>query len=146
MKLSSAFKAFAILAYFVIILKGTMISLPMFIYLLFTLVDWGTTQQIFSALAFLGLILYFSHPVFLSPKKKLLIDSIVFVCLASPIVYRLLSSHPGLFNYSLFVIPVVSFGLLFLTALILLGRQATKKEIEKATEDKLPGDATEQFH
>jgi hypothetical protein len=124
MKLSSVFKAFAVLAYFFIFLKGTMISLPMVIYLLFTLVDWGTTQQLFSTLAFLGLILYFSHPVFLSPKKKLLIDSIVFLCLASPVVYRLLSSHPGLHNYPLFVIPVVCFGLLFLTALVLVGRQA----------------------
>jgi hypothetical protein len=133
MKLSSAFKAFAILAYFIIFLKGTMISLPMVIYLLFTLVDWGTTQQIFSSLAFLGLILYFSHPVFLSPRKKLLVDSIVFLCLASPIVYRLLSSHPGLYNYPLFVIPVVCFGMLFLTALILLARQAFgKKPVEES--------------
>lgn len=137
MRLSSVFKAFAILAYFIIILKGSMISLPLFVYLLFTLVDFGTTQQVFSAVAFLGLLIYFSHPVFISPKKKFLIDSLVFACLSAPIVHRLLSSHPGLYNYPLFVIPVVSFGLLFLTALILVGRDAfdekTTEELEKET-------------
>lgn len=136
MKLTSVLKAFAIAAYFLIILKGTMISLPLLVYLLFTLVDWGTTQQIFSILAFLGLLLYFSHPVFLSPKKKFMVDSVVFACLASPIAYRLLSPHPGLENYPLFVIPVVAFGVLFLAALTILGRRAFEKTGEKPAPNK----------
>lgn len=135
MKLPSVFKAFAILAYFIIFLKGTMISLPMFIYLLFTLVDIGSTQQIFSAIAFLGLIIYFSHPVFLSPRKKFFIDSFVFLCLSSPVAYRMLLVHPGLYNYPLFVIPVVCFALLFSTALILSGWNALKKQPETTKEE-----------
>ena len=134
MRLSSVFKAFAILAYFIIILKGSMISLPLFVYLLFTLVDFGTTQQLFSAVAFLGLLIYFAHPVFISARKKFLIDSFVFLCLAAPVAHRLLSSHPGLHNDPLFVIPVVCFGLLFLTALILLGKQAMREKKAKVVE------------
>lgn len=135
MKLTSAFKAFAILAYFVIFLKGTMISLPMFIYLLFTLVDFGTTQQVFSALAFLGLIIYFSHPVHINPRTKFFLDSFIFLCLSSPIVYRLLSEHPDLYNYPLFVIPVVCFALFFLTALLLLGKNALKTKPQEVPEE-----------
>ncbi|HUC82512.1 MAG TPA: hypothetical protein VMR70_16515 [Flavisolibacter sp.] len=127
MRLPSVFKALAILAYFIIVLKGTLISLPLFVYLLFTLVDFGTTQQVFSAVAFLGLLIYFSHPVVISTRKKFLIDCFVFLCLSAPIAYRLLSSHPGLYNYPLFVIPVVCFGLLFLTALIILGQRALRQ-------------------
>jgi hypothetical protein len=138
MRLSSVFKAFAILAYFVIFLKGTMISLPLFVYLLFTLVDFGTTQQIFSAIAFLGLLIYFAHPVFISMRKKFLIDSFVFLCLSAPIAYRLLSSHPGLYNYPLFVIPVVSFGLLFITALTLVGKQALAEKANPKAKDAAP--------
>ncbi|HEX8315212.1 MAG TPA: hypothetical protein VF609_09470 [Flavisolibacter sp.] len=135
MKLPSVFKAFAILAYFVIFLKGTMISLPMFIYLLFTLTDFGTMQQIFSVIAFLGLIIYFSHPLALSPKQKFFLDSFVFLCLSAPVIYRLLSVHRDLYNYPLFVIPVVCFALLFLTALILLGRTALKRNQQEALEE-----------
>ena len=51
MKFSSILKEVAILFYFVIFLQGSMVSLPMFVYLLFTVAEFGTTEQILAAIA-----------------------------------------------------------------------------------------------
>lgn len=119
MKLSSVLKEFAILFYFVIFLKGSMVSLPMFVYLLFTVADFGTTEQIFAAIALFGLIIHFLHLSFKSKTKKVIVDIFVFACLLSPLIYRMLAVPFERFNYSWFLIPAIGFAALYITTLVI---------------------------
>lgn len=123
MKLSSILKEVAILFYFIIFLQGSMVSLPMFVYLLFTVADFGTTEQIFAAIALLGLIIHFLHLSFKSKIKKVIVDVFVFACLLSPLIQRMLSVSIERFNYSLFLIPAISFAVLYLATLVLRVRE-----------------------
>jgi hypothetical protein len=119
MKLSSILKEFAILFYFVIFLQGSMVSLPMFVYLLFTVADFGTTEQIFAAIALFGLIIHFLHLSFKSKTKKVIVDIFVFACLLSPLIQRMLAVPFARFNYSWFLIPAVGFVSLYLATLVI---------------------------
>ena len=96
-----------------------MVSLPMFVYLLFTVVDFGTTEQIFAAVALFGLIIHFLHLSFESKTKKVIVDIFVFACLLSPLIQRMLAVPLERFNYSWFLIPAIAFASLYLATLVL---------------------------
>ena len=119
MKLSSILKEVAILFYFVIFLQGSMVSLPMFVYLLFTVADFGTTEQIFAAIAMFGLIIHFLHLSFKNKIKKLAVDLFVFACLLSPIIQRMVMLPLERFNYTLFILPALCFTIFYLVTLVL---------------------------
>lgn len=96
-----------------------MVSLPMFVYLLFTVADIGTTEQIFAAIALFGLIIHFFHLSFESKTKKVIVDIFVFACLLSPLIQRMLAIPLERFSYSWFLIPAIGFVSLYLTTLII---------------------------
>ena len=120
MKLSSILKELAVFCYFVIFLKGSVVSLPMFVYLLFTVADFGTIQQLFSAIAFVGLIIHFLHLWFRSRTKKFIADSFVFACLLAPILEKLFTIPLERFNYTLFLVPGLAFVLFYTAGLALM--------------------------
>ena len=133
MKFSSILKEVAILFYFVIFLQGSMVSLPMFVYLLFTVAEFGSTEQILAAIALFGLIIHFLHLTFKNKIKKVVVDLFVFACLLSPLIQRMLSVSLERFNYSLFLIPAISFAVLYLITLIIRTVHAFKPEVEEKT-------------
>ena len=123
MKLSSILREVAVLVYFFIFFKGTYVSFPMILYLLFTVGDFGTAQQVFSGIAFIGLIIHFLHPNFKSKTRKLVVNALVFLFLLTPMVQKLFTLPLARFNYRWFLIPAIAFTLLYLASLFLLFQQ-----------------------
>lgn len=117
MKRLKTLKILSIICYLLIILMGSMIGLPFFGWLLFTLFDFGNVDQLFAILAVLGLCISFA--TFNSPRtlKVLLSDIICFILLASPLIRRMTAVPIELFNYSAFVIPASMFCLFYILSL-----------------------------
>jgi hypothetical protein len=123
MKLSSILREIAVLVYFFIFFKGTYVSFPMILYLLFTVGDFGTAQQVFSGIAFVGLIIHFLHPTFKSKTKKLVVNALVFLFLLTPMVQKLFTLPLERFNYRWFLLPAIAFTVLYLASLFFLFKQ-----------------------
>ena len=123
MKVSSILREIAVLVYFFIFFKGTYVSFPMILYLLFTVGDFGTAQQIVSGIALTGLIIHFWHPTFKSKTRKLVVNAIVFLFLLTPMVQKLLTLPLERFLYEWFLLPAVCFITLYVASLLLLAKQ-----------------------
>lgn len=117
MRQIKTFKIISIVSYLLIILMGQVIGLPFFLWLLFTLFDFGNTDQFFAFLGVLGLTI--SCKTFSSTRtsRVLLFDIISFMLLASPIVRRLTAIPIGLFDYAAFIIPTLIFCLSYCVSL-----------------------------
>ncbi|MEI7586418.1 hypothetical protein [Runella sp.] len=113
MKQEKTFKIIAVISYLLIILMGDMIGLPFFIWLLFTLVDFGNTDQLFAFLSVIGLTIIFMKLNSTRTLQIVLIDIVCFLLLAAPIVRRLTLVPIEKFNYLAFIIPMVIFVLLY---------------------------------
>ncbi len=111
------FKIIAVISYLLIILMGDMIGLPFFIWLLFTLVDFGNTDQLFAFLSVIGLTIIFMKLSSTRTLKMVLIDIVCFLLLAAPIVRRMAVVPIEKFNYLTFIIPMVIFVLLYLLSI-----------------------------
>ncbi len=100
-----------------------MIGLPFFIWLLFTLFDFGNFDQLFAFLGIIGLTINFV--IFNSTRtfKILLLDIIGFILLASPLIRRLTAIPIQKFNYLAFIIPTTIFGLFYIISLYFSVRQ-----------------------
>jgi hypothetical protein len=109
MKQEKAFKIIAIVSYLLIILMGDMIGLPFFLWLLFTLFDFGNIDQLFAFLASTGLVINFITLNSARTLKTLLLDILCFGLLFSPILKRLTSVPIEKFNYLDFTIPTTIF-------------------------------------
>jgi hypothetical protein len=112
-KQEKTFKIIAVISYLLIILMGDMIGLPFFIWLLFTLVDFGNTDQLFAFLSVIGLTIIFMKLNSTRTLQIVLIDIVCFLLLAAPIVRRLTLVPIEKFNYLAFIIPMVIFVLLY---------------------------------
>ena len=123
MKLSSILREVAVLVYFFIFFKGTYVSFPMILYLLFTVGDFGTAQQVFSGIAFIGFIIHFWHPSFKSKTKKLVVNGLVFIFLLTPMIQKLFTLPLERFNYRWFLLPAIAFTVLYLGSLALSFQQ-----------------------
>ena len=137
MKLSSILREVAVLIYFFIFFKGTYVSFPMILYLLFTVGDFGTAQQVFSGIAFIGLIIHFWHPSFKSKTKKLVVNGLVFIFLLTPMVQKLFTLPLKLFSYRWFLMPALAFTFLYLGSLMLLfqEKQQARKQLKTGKEE-----------
>ena len=102
---------------------GQMIGLPFFVWLLFTLIDFGNPDQIFAFIGVLGLTICFITFTSTRTLKILVLDIICFMLLASPIVRRLTAVPVELFNYLSFIIPTIIFGLFYIFSLYFSIRQ-----------------------
>jgi len=123
MKLSSILREVAIIVYFLIFVKGLYINFPLIAYLLFTLGSFGTDEQIFSSIAFLGIFVHFFHPNYRKKTTKLMINGMVFLFLLTPVVHQLFTLPLDRFNYRWFLIPGISFFVMYAVSLALLGRE-----------------------
>jgi len=96
---------------------GDTIGLPFFMWLLFTLLAFGSADQLFAFFGVAGLILNF---VILNSKKTLQIimqDVLGFMLLASPLIRRLTEVPIDKFNYPAFIIPTAMFVLFYIGSL-----------------------------
>ncbi len=123
------FKIFAIVAYLFIILMGSMIGMPLFLWLLFTSFDFGNSDQIFAIAAVLGLILsVFTILNSVQNLKILLLDILCFLLLASPIIRRMTEVPLKQFNYWAFILPTTLFVSMYL---LLIGISIWKFKLAK---------------
>ena len=113
------FKIISIVAYLLIILMGDMIGLPFFIWLLFTLFDFGNEDQFFAGLAVIGLSVTFFKMNSTRNLKIVLIDIASFALMAAPIVHRLTTIPIEKFNYLAFIIPLTIFALFYFLSIYL---------------------------
>ena len=125
------FKIIAIISYLLIILMGEMIGLPFFVWLLFTLFDFGNTDQLFAFLAVIGLTISFIKFNSAPTLKRILFDIVCFVLLASPIISRLIAVPIEKFNYLAFIIPTTIFALFYIISIYFSVRQYL--QIQKAS-------------
>ena len=102
---------------------GSIIELPFFVWLLFTLFDFGNQDQLFALLGVSGLI---TNLIILNKTrtfKLLMLDIICFLLLASPIIRRLTAIPIEKFNYLTFLIPTTIFSLFYIFSLCFSVRQ-----------------------
>ena len=102
---------------------GGMIGLPFFLWLLFTLLDFGNIDQVFAFLGVLGLTISFMTFNSTRTLKVLLLDIISFVLLSTPIIRRMTAVPIELFNYLAFIIPTTLFGLFYIFSIYFSVRQ-----------------------
>ena len=118
MKLQKIFRAIAIIFYLSIILSGQMIVLPLIIWLLFTLFDFGDIDQLFALIAIIGLFLICFNFNKDRTRKVLSLDLLCFFLLISPLVKLMTAVPIELFNYTAFIMPAVLFVLFYITSLL----------------------------
>ncbi|NRS92480.1 hypothetical protein HNQ03_001555 [Chryseobacterium sp. 16F] len=106
---------FGLISYSLIILNGSMIALPFFFWLLFTIFDFGNIDQLFAIFALVGIILNFTKL-----KNYVPIALISFILMLSPILSRLYQVPNHLFNYNGFKIPLLLYFISFSTMISLL--------------------------
>jgi hypothetical protein len=123
LKRVKAFKLVAIISYLLIILMGEMIGLPFFVWLLFTLFDFGNVDQIFALFGVIGLTICFATFNSVRTLKVLVLDVICFMLLASPLIRRMTAIPIEKFNYLAFIIPTTIFGLFYIFSLYFSVRQ-----------------------
>ena len=116
-------KLISIVSYLLIILMGSMIGLPFFFWLLFTLFDFGNIDQLFAFLGVIGLTITFINRNKNRTLTILLIDIICFLLLASPLVRRMTAIPIEKFNYLAFIIPTTIFGLFYIFSFYFSVRQ-----------------------
>jgi uncharacterized membrane protein len=118
MKYLKTFQAIAVVAYFLIILRGQMVGAPFVFWLAFTVFYFGTIDQLFAILAVAGLVIIFKNRNKSRTLKILLMDLLCFILLAAPIIGRLTAVPLALFNYNAFIIPTGIFVLGYLVSLV----------------------------
>ena len=122
------FKIIAIVSYFLIILMGEMIGLPFFLWLIFTLFDFGNIDQIFALFAIVGLTICFIKINSTRTLNIVMLDILCFVLLASPIVRRMTVVPLEKFNYLAFIIPTTCFVLFYFISIFFSVRQNQQRQ------------------
>ncbi len=123
MKIYKIAKLISIVSYLLIMLMGSIIELPFFVWLLFTFFDFGNPDQLFAFLGVSGLIINFIILNKTKTLKILALDIVCFLLLASPIIRRLSAVPIEKFNYLTFIIPTAIFGLFYIFSLCFSVRQ-----------------------
>jgi hypothetical protein len=119
-------KLISISAYLLIILSGQMIGVPFFMWLLFTMLDFGNVNQPYALLAVIGLTIIF---VTLNRKKTssiLLLDIVSLLLMISPIAKRMTAVNINLFNHWAFIVPSTVFIVFYLISLGFTVRQYSR--------------------
>ena len=123
MKASKIFKLIEIISYLLIILLGQMIGLPFFIWLLFTLFDFGNPDQLFAFLGIVGLTITFINRNKNRNLTIFLLDIFCLLLLACPIIRRMTAIPIEEFNYLAFIIPTLLFILFYIISIYFSVRQ-----------------------
>ena len=109
----SKLRTFSLIAYLCIILKGQMIGLPFFIWLPISLFNFWNLDQLFSLLAVIAFVIILLNRKDDETAKRVMLDLVCFLLLASPIIGRLVAVPIEMFNYLEFIIPTTLFFLLY---------------------------------
>ncbi len=118
-KTRTIFRTLSILSYCFIMLNGQMIALPFIFFIVFTMFGSEGTQTAATSIAsFSGLLLLLYLLMFKISKGIILIELGIFILLCASLIDRLTSVPIELFNYSLFIIPVISFVICYLLSII----------------------------
>jgi hypothetical protein len=121
MKINNIIKILSIVFYCLIILKGSMIALPFFIYLFFNMLCLGTISQIItSIIGVLGLIIVMKQMKLDLTFKRIFIEFLGLIMLTVPLIERVNSAPIELFHYLTFKIPTILFLILYLVSLCIL--------------------------
>lgn len=99
-----ALRLTALFSYSLILLKGSMIYIPLIFWLLFTAFDFGTTDQIFALSGCVGLIISITNW-----KSKWYLMLLSLVLLLFPVVFRITKVGYEPFDYLGFQIPFIIF-------------------------------------
>ena len=97
-------KNISILSYLLIILAGQMIGLPFFLWLIYTIFDFGNIDQLFAILGIMGIGLNYTKW-----KNSILVMIISFFLMLSPLISRLMQVPLEKFNYLSFLVPLIVF-------------------------------------
>ena len=108
---------------------GQMIGLPFFLWLLFTMFDFGSIDQLVALLAIVGLVIICVNHSKIRTSKILMLDLVCFVLLASPLVRRMTAVSTELFNYLSFIIPTALFALFYTASLFFGCKQYSQVKI-----------------
>jgi hypothetical protein len=131
-KTRTIFRVLSILSYCFIMLNGQMIALPFIFFIVFTMFGSEGSQTAATSIAsFVGLLLLLYLLRFKKSRRIILIELGVFILLCAPLIDRLTSVPIELFNYSLFIIPVISFVTCYIISIIF-----SLKEIKNNSADK----------
>lgn len=114
----------SIVSYLLIILVGQMIGLPFIFWLIFTVFDFGNTDQLFAIFGVIGVGINLTKW-----KNKKLLTIVSFALMLSPIISRLTQVQIEMFDYLAFEIPLTIFIIAYLIFIVL-------NMIEKKTECK----------
>ena len=106
----------AIFFYLFLILNGQMIGLPFFIWLLYTLFDFGNSDQLFAFVAVAGLVLICINHNKTRTVNLLIGDIFYFFLLSSPLARRMTAVPIELFYDGAFLIPAALFPLFYLAS------------------------------
>ncbi|MNK31408.1 hypothetical protein D3C87_498440 [compost metagenome] len=105
--------------YSFIILMGWMSPIPLIIWLIFTIFDFGNSDNIFAILGIIGLFMQLVKPNPKTLKKEIVFYLISFVFLISPVIKRILAISIENYNYLGFIIPLSLFIILYKIAIII---------------------------
>lgn len=117
------YRVIAVISYLLIMLMGQMIALPFFLWLAFTLFDFGNIDQLFAFFAVVGLVTICINHDKPRTSKVLAVDVLCFILLASPLIRRMTAVPLELFNYLAFIIPAALFALFYMASLFFGCRQ-----------------------
>ena len=117
----------AIIAYLLIFLQGSIIGLPLLLWLPFVSVEYGNPDQIFAILALIGLFLNFKTWNSENSSKTYFLDSLIFILVCSPLLKRLSVVPIEMFNYLAFIIPTTTFMVLFIISIFINQKLNFKK-------------------
>jgi hypothetical protein len=106
-------------SYSLIILKGEMIAMPFGMFVILSLADHGTLNQLTAIMALLAIVLIIRAKATKAPKTVLLLQGLAFILLLLPIVNRLLDVPLELFAYRAFIGPLAAFLVLYAATLML---------------------------
>ena len=122
------FKSIAIIAYCFIMLNGWMIGIPFFLFLIFSLFEFGTLAQLAALLSFTGFFLLLFPSDFKKIKRTVRLQLVIYVLLLSPIIELLACVPLELFYYSTFIIPVLIFVIGFPVHILFLFKYLQKQK------------------
>lgn len=108
----------ALITYFLIILRGDMIGIPIIFWILFSLSEFGQMTQILALSAIIGIVLFTLKLSNYKPQIKFLLRLIAVSLMLSPILWKIAYVPLRLFNYSSFITPAVIFIAISLTIIL----------------------------
>lgn len=124
-------KWLAIFCYLVIILRGSMIGIPFFLWLLVSLSEFGELSQLFAICAALGLVGYFPKFSGYDFRRIGLLRIISILLLLSPLLWRMTVVPITSFDYTGFILPFTVFIVLSIITTVFEIKQAYTMESSK---------------